>query len=413
MKSLKPIEEVNPFGSMPYSFNLMKALCKAQKTANLLFTHYINCRLNAKRGDGKPWQFVRADIETQCGLHYAVTRGMCAAFVKAGLFTCAGITASGSPSFDLNKEKFEAYLKGSTPLEPITNKQDLNQLLGEYNLPELPVESFEEELDPLNRYGGPPLTATGVKANTPVAAKGEKRRLLEKEREKREDSALPVFLSNASGAKECQDTKSSSGPTVVTDTCANQKASQERIAVSKASLCVDPFVTPRYRSVDSSEAIKAANAKAAKEITRREFARWEELCAKSVSPLEAKEEMSDLTVAEKLEVFRAGARALIRRGGFGRLREPVNYADIVPKQYIRYHFDMTSERGWKMLEEYLRGNPSITVCSLLELLYRCCLRAATEKKKDEGYRENNQQVFAGENLTSFVQYLEQEDCILN
>jgi hypothetical protein len=408
MKSVKDGEAANPFGGLPYSFNLIKALCKAQKTANLLFTHYVNCRANVKREDGSPWQFVRADIETHCGLHYAFTKGMCAAFVKAGLFTCAGLTTRGSLAFNLNREKFEAYLKGSTALEPITDKQELNQVLGEYNVPELPTESFEEEQDPLNHYGGGPVTITGVDPKTPVTATGEKRRVLKRENVKGEDSALPVSHTHASGTQVCQDTRaqSQSLPSAATGAVLAADDGSDRLA--RANLVFNPFAAPVYKSYDSSEVVKAAREAQAKEITRREFARWQELCAKSVSPLKAKEALSDLPVAEKLQVFKAGAKALVSMGSFGRPREPVNYADIVPEQHVRYHFDMTSERGWNMLQEYLSSDPSTTVEELLQLLDTCCWRAATEKKKDEGYRENNQEVFAGENLTSFVQYLNQE-----
>lgn len=409
MQSGNDNEAANPFGALPYSFNFIKTLCKAQTTANLLFTHYVNCRANAKRPDGSPWRFIRADIERNCGLHYAVTRGMCAAFVKAGLFTPAGTTSRGSLAFELNKEKFEAYLKDLTPVEPITDKQELDRILGDFNLPDLPTESFERDHNPLNDYGDTPSTIKGVSAKTPVAAKDEKKRIEEKKRERGEDSGLPVSHSHSSDAKERQETRSQPQCPPSATTGAGPASSNDTDRLGKVNLSFNLMAAPCPMRLDPAEVVKAEREKVAEEIGRRELARWEKLRASSVSPLEDKEDIADLPVTEKLAVFKAGVQAIIRRGGFGRLREPVNYADIVPEQHIRYHFEMTG-RGEGMLADYLAAHPSVTAAGLLVILDNCCMRAATSKKKDEGYRENNQEIFAGENLTSFVQYLNTDEC---
>jgi hypothetical protein len=438
------VSDNNPFGVL--HFNLVKALCKKQMTAHLLFIHYISIRRNARDKKAfKPWVFNAADIYTTCGLNRGFVKAMCAALVKAGIFKLAGNTRKGSPRFELDRLAFKNYLKSETPLEPINDKKEAEKYVNPAPLPPLPAETTCATAAHL------PVLPLHRKLELPVQPLHTDNK--EKEEKKESTSKTASCLPTQSFSETVKESSTGSvsvndgagSPSVIincpggSDPVTSGSGASKSVTTlpdadsgTKLSETPNPFVIPLLVSHSSYSDMSPEERERTRERIRREREldeekrRFEEReCyrkqnqereytkdywarARENYTKELRERMNNaaLTPTQKIKVLKDVIKALNKTGVY--VGGKIENGFMIDSKAYPINFTW-NQKGVDLAKRFFEANPTLVVQALELILMECCRYAVANPLS--GYDAVGFHLVKGaETLTFFMNNLETINC---
>ena len=320
------------------------------------FNFYLACRMSVPG-----WVFNESDIRTMTGIHRRMVSAHCRALVHAGIFAKCGITENGSSQYKLDNRKFDAYLKGTKPLDPVEKpiKPEVSML------PPLSSDDsppYHPMIAPLSSDDSPPLSSNDSPPYHPVTPNKEDNKEELKKEEEKEDT-------HSRGVGECfqlfsDETKQDNSGKEVRETQVTHRTVQSSNGLSadiqaaivsgfpfavncsastvtrgpllpatplpnptkdeigaKMSQAIVPLVqdpAEEYRQYKIDQAQKEEQKRRFKQEQQERADRAETIWVANIiaSPLKEKESISNLAPDEKVQVLKAGIETMNQNGDF-------------------------------------------------------------------------------------------------
>jgi len=394
--------EANPYGCL--HLKLQTILYKQGRYSQMHFNLYLACRMSVPG-----WVFNESDIRTMTGIHRNIVSAHCRALVQAGILAPAGTTANGSPQYNLDKRKLEAYLKGTKPLDPV-RKPIKAQLPALPSLPSDGSPPCHSMIAPLPSDDTLPLSSNGSPPCHPmVAYKEDKKEDPEKKEKKKDTHSRGVCVSECSDSLPDSDKVDQAEVEVRDDPAGHPLPSSFLIpksAIKRPVVSGDSFPVNCSASTGPSAALVSAmdsktrgrvdfeaklsqvlpgllhsdpekeyqnrkqaeamaeeiRKKAEKEQQERANKAYENWKANLIeSPSKAKEKKTDLPPSEKVQVLKEAIEVLNVNGDL----------DEITGFPYRNHITVT-KKSLDTALDFFTSNSDISVSEVLSALQHCC-----------------------------------------